>query len=86
MDAANEQKYKFKLSEALERARSSKDRVLEGHTFYVTPSVYLKLNYELLKKFAASAGAKVDVFSRYLNLLSTAMFSGHHSDTNHPSS
>ncbi|TDL19364.1 hypothetical protein BD410DRAFT_792173 [Rickenella mellea] len=69
VDAANEQKYRFKLSEALERARSSKDRVLEGHTFYVTPSVSLKLNYELLKKFAASAGAKATTQTPTIRLL-----------------
>ncbi|KDQ07132.1 hypothetical protein BOTBODRAFT_616780 [Botryobasidium botryosum FD-172 SS1] len=54
-DPANEAKYNFKLSEALERAKEGK--LLEGLTFYVTPKV--SVEFKTLKNVVSSAGGNL---------------------------
>ncbi|GJJ08998.1 hypothetical protein Clacol_003219 [Clathrus columnatus] len=54
-----EHKHKFKLLEALQRARElkkKKTKLLQGHTFYITPNV--KVDYEMLNNILKANGAQ----------------------------
>jgi mediator of DNA damage checkpoint protein 1 len=53
-DPETEGKFKFKLADALRRAREAKQKLLEGHTFYLTGQVPV-----LIELITASAGGKV---------------------------
>lgn len=54
-DEAGEEKFSFKLKDAIERAKRGK--VFAGKTFYVTPKVQADL--QLLKNVIVSCGAQV---------------------------
>ena len=56
VDEEGEKKFGFKLSDALRRARIAEKKLLDGHTFYITPKVE---NVDLLSKTIKSAGGKV---------------------------
>ncbi|KAF8318023.1 hypothetical protein DL93DRAFT_2226134 [Clavulina sp. PMI_390] len=55
-DPEGEKHWKFKLADALERARSMPQRIFHGYTFHVTKSV--KPDIEVIKRVAESAGGK----------------------------
>lgn len=59
-DPDTEHKYKFKLVDALERARQlkkKKKKLLQGHFFYITPGV--PANFNVLKNVLHALGAEV---------------------------
>lgn len=59
-DPDTEHKHKFKLAEALERAKElkrNKRKLLQGHFFYVTPGV--PSDFNVLKTVLRALGAEV---------------------------
>lgn len=55
-----EDKHKFKLSEALQRARDlkkKKTKLLQGRVFYITPNV--KVDHDMLISILKANGAEV---------------------------
>lgn len=56
-DPENEQKYGFKLSEALQRAKASGGKLFAGKAFYVTPKV--PTDAKLLKNVVTAGGGQV---------------------------
>jgi hypothetical protein len=56
-DVDNEEKYNFKLTDALRRAKKTRGRLFAGHTFYVTPKVPVDL--KLLRNVVISGGGQV---------------------------
>ncbi|KAL5534878.1 hypothetical protein ACEPAG_1343 [Sanghuangporus baumii] len=58
-DPEGEKKYKFKLADALRKARSSDTKLLEGHTFYFTKSLHRNDKFSTYKNIIHSAGGKV---------------------------
>lgn len=56
-DSKNEQKFKFKLSDALRRAKAVGGRLFDKHVFYVTPKV--PIDVKLLKNVVNAGGGQV---------------------------
>lgn len=54
-DEAGEEKFSFKLKDAIERAK--KGKIFAGKTFYVTPKV--QTDMQLLKNVIIACGAQV---------------------------
>jgi len=63
-DSQTERKWKFKLSDSLERAKRDDGgaNLLKGMTFYVTPKV--EIDVKLLKAVVTSAGGQVSCLSK----------------------
>lgn len=56
-DPVGEQKFGFKLEDALERARENKGKLFAGLTFYVTPKV--SIDTKLLRNVIQAGGGQV---------------------------
>lgn len=63
-DTKNEQKFNFKLADALRRAKTVGGHLFDGMTFYVTPKV--PVDIKLLKNVVSAGGGQVCFF--YLHL------------------
>ena len=57
-DSKNEQKYSFKLSDALRRAKAVGGRLFDQNIFYVTPKV--PVDAKLLKNVVNAGGGQVN--------------------------
>ena len=66
-DSDNEKKFKFKLADALRRAKSVRGRLFTGHTFYVTPKVPVDL--KLLRNVVTSGGGQVSLIGMSISQL-----------------
>ena len=71
-DQEREKKYNFKLADALNRSRSSGQKLLSGHTFYITKSLQKSNKLSTYKNVIISAGGKV---GRYLLVFATILTS-----------
>lgn len=72
-DPEGEKKFGMKLADVLQRARSSEKKLLQGHTFYVTPVIRTGEKFDTYKKVATSAGAKVRVSSSSFSISSAVL-------------
>lgn len=63
-DPTSEQKFGFKLSQALKRANEKKGNLFEGKTFYVTPKV--QVDTKLMKNVITLGGGHVRLVSSHL--------------------
>jgi len=58
-DRTTEDKYHFKLSDALRRAKENEGQLFSGMTFYVTQKVGASIDFKLLKNVTVAHGGQV---------------------------
>lgn len=82
-DSQNEQKYAFKLSDAIRRAKSVGGRLFDNCIFYVTPKV--PVDVKLLKNVVSAGGGQVNFLFLRSDLLDLcSLLSGFDNYPNRP--
>ncbi|KAJ7072254.1 hypothetical protein C8F01DRAFT_1103141 [Mycena amicta] len=71
-DKVNEEKWGFKLKDAMKRAKMVDGKLFEGMTFYATPKIYVTTARNLLKAVVEAQGGKLGTQTPTIRIVNSA--------------